>query len=59
MIPKVIKKPKLIWHIIYLFLDMLHKDRENFFEVTKPYCDEVFPEWWNVKGELKRFINDF
>jgi len=35
----------------------LYEDREDFSEVTKPYYDEVFPEWWSVEGGLKKFIS--
>jgi len=35
----------------------LHEDKESFNEVTKPYYDVVFPEWWSVEDGLKRFIS--
>ena len=33
----------------------LYEDKEDFAQVTKPYYDEVFPEWWSVENELNRF----
>jgi len=35
----------------------LYEDKESFDEVTKPYYDEVFPEWWSVEDGLNRFIS--
>lgn len=35
----------------------LHEDKENFKEVTQPYYDAVFPEWWSVDEGLHTFIN--
>lgn len=35
----------------------VHADRESFAEVTQPYYDAVFPQWWSVKSGLDRFIN--
>ena len=37
----------------------LYEDKESFSEVTKPFYDEVFPEWWSVEGELDEFITHF
>ena len=37
----------------------LYEDKESFSEVTKPYYDEVFPEWWSVEDGLKRFISTY
>ncbi len=37
----------------------LYEDREDFSEVTKPYYDAVFPEWWSVEGKLDEFITQF
>jgi len=33
----------------------IHEDRENFEKVTKPYYDEVFPNWWSVENGLENF----
>ena len=35
----------------------LYEDREDFSEVTKPYYDEVFPEWWSVENGLDKYLN--
>ncbi len=35
----------------------LYEDREDFSEVTKPYYDAVFPEWWSVESGLDEYIN--
>ncbi len=35
----------------------LHEDKENFAEVTKPYYDAVFPNWWTAEEGLNRFIS--
>ena len=37
----------------------LYEDKEDFEEVTQPYYDEVFPEWWSVDKGLKRFISTY
>jgi len=37
----------------------IHEDKDNFEEVTKPYYDAVFPEWWSVEGGLDEFITPF
>ena len=37
----------------------IHEDKDNFEEVTKPYYDAVFPEWWSVEGGLDEFITQF
>jgi dethiobiotin synthetase len=35
----------------------LYEDKEDFEEVTKPYYDEVFPEWWSVEDGLDKYLN--
>ncbi len=35
----------------------LYEDRENFTQVTKPYYDTVFPEWWGVEEGLDNYVN--
>lgn len=37
----------------------IYEDIESFDEVTKPYYDAVFPEWWSVDGGLRRFISTY
>jgi len=34
----------------------LHEDRESFAEVTQPFYNEVFPDWWSVEDGLERFV---
>ena len=34
----------------------LYEDREDFKEVTQPYYDEVFPNWWTVQDKLDSFV---
>ncbi len=33
----------------------LYEDKDSFHEATKPYYDEVFPEWWSVESGLEKF----
>jgi len=33
----------------------LYEDKENFAEVTQPYYDAVFPDWWSVESGLEFF----
>ena len=35
----------------------LHEDKDDFEEVTQPYYDEVFPEWWSVENGLDKYLN--
>ncbi|MEA1953778.1 MAG: dethiobiotin synthase [Campylobacterota bacterium] len=37
----------------------LHEDKESFSEVTKPYYDEVFENWWSVEDGMQRFISSY
>jgi len=37
----------------------LYENRESFKEVTQPYYDAVFPEWWSVESGLNLFIHSF
>lgn len=37
----------------------LFEDKESFSEVTQPFYDEVFPEWWSVEEGLKKFISTY
>ena len=34
----------------------LYEDKDSFSEVTQPYYDAVFPQWWSVKGGLNKYI---
>jgi dethiobiotin synthetase len=36
----------------------LYEDKESFQEVTQPYYDAVFPEWWSVQSGLEKFVVD-
>ncbi len=37
----------------------LYEDKESFSEVTQPFYDAVFPEWWSVEEGLKKFISTY
>jgi dethiobiotin synthetase len=37
----------------------LYEDKESFDEVTKPFYDEVFPDWWSIEKGIKRFISSY
>lgn len=37
----------------------LFEDKESFSEVTQPFYDAVFPEWWSVEAGLKKFISTY
>ena len=37
----------------------LYEDKENFIQVTKPYYDAVFPEWWSIEEGIDKFISTF
>ena len=34
----------------------LFEDRDNFKEVTQPFYDEVFPNWWSIQEGLESFV---
>jgi dethiobiotin synthetase len=34
----------------------IFEDRDDFRKVTKPFYDEVFPNWWSVQEGLESFI---
>jgi dethiobiotin synthetase len=34
----------------------LYEDKETFAEVTRPYYDAVFPNWWYVDSGIKQFV---
>ena len=35
----------------------IHEDKDDFEKVTKPYYDEVFPQWWSVESGLNKYID--
>jgi len=37
----------------------LYEDKEDFAEVTQPYYDAVFSQWWSAQSGLKRFISSY
>ena len=37
----------------------IHEDKESFAEVTQPFYDAVFPDWWSVEEGLQRFISTY
>ena len=37
----------------------LYEDKESFSEVTKPFYDEIFPEWWSVQEGIQRFVSSY
>ena len=37
----------------------LYEDKESFEEVTQPYYDAVYPEWWAIDTGLERFISTY
>jgi dethiobiotin synthetase len=37
----------------------LYEERENFPEVTQPFYDAVFPEWWSVEGGIEKFVSNY
>ncbi|GIU00933.1 ATP-dependent dethiobiotin synthetase BioD [Sulfurovum sp. TSL6] len=37
----------------------LFEDKESFSEVTQPFYDEVFPDWWSVEAGIQRFISTY
>ena len=37
----------------------LYEDKESFSEVTKPFYDEIFPEWWSIREGIQRFVSSY
>ena len=37
----------------------IYEDKNSFEEVTQPFYDAVFPDWWSVENGLKRFISTY
>lgn len=46
-------------HIAFDWCVNVFEDEESFPEVTKPFYDEVFPNWWRIDGGLQRFISSY
>ncbi len=36
----------------------LHEDKDKFKEVTQPFYDEVYPDWWSLDEGLEDFIQN-
>ncbi len=37
----------------------LYEDKEDFAEVTQPFYDEVFPEWWSIQEGIQKFVSTY
>ena len=37
----------------------LYEDKDTFEEVTQPFYDAVFPDWWSVEKGLQKFISTY
>jgi dethiobiotin synthetase len=37
----------------------IHEDKDTFEEVTQPFYDAVFPNWWSLENGLQRFISTY
>jgi dethiobiotin synthetase len=35
----------------------LYEDKEDFYKVTQPYYDAVFPKWWSIEDGFEQFID--
>lgn len=46
-------------HLDFDWCVNLFEDEEHFSEATKPFYDEVFPDWWSIEQGLKRFISSY
>ena len=44
-------------NISYDWCVNLYEDKEDFKEVTQPFYDEIFPNWWTLQSDLKTFTN--
>ncbi|MBT8344553.1 MAG: dethiobiotin synthase [Sulfurovum sp.] len=45
--------------IVFDWCVNLFEDSDSFAEVTKPFYDAVFTDWWSVEKGLKRFISSY
>lgn len=46
-------------HIPFDWCVNVFEDKESFPKVTKPFYDEVFPNWWRMDKGLQRFISSY
>ncbi|HSR73875.1 MAG TPA: dethiobiotin synthase [Sulfurovum sp.] len=46
-------------HIAFDWCVNLFEDEESFPEVTKPFYDEIFPDWWPIDEGIQRFISSY
>ena len=46
-------------HIAFDWCVNVFEDEESFPEVTKPFYDEIFPDWWRIDEGLQRFISSY
>ncbi|HSR73397.1 MAG TPA: dethiobiotin synthase, partial [Sulfurovum sp.] len=46
-------------HIAFDWCVNVFEDEESFPEVTKPFYDETFPDWWRIDEGLQRFISSY
>lgn len=37
----------------------LYEDREDFSEVTQPFYDAAYPEWWSVQEGLEKYVDHY
>ena len=37
----------------------LYEDKESFSEVTQPFYDAVFSDWWSIEKGIKKFISTY
>lgn len=37
----------------------LYEDRKDFSEVTQPFYDAVYPEWWSVQEGLEKYVDHY
>jgi dethiobiotin synthetase len=37
----------------------LYEDKESFSEVTKPFYDEIFKDWWSTEEGIQRFVSTY
>lgn len=44
------RKVKFAWTV------NLFENKEDFQKVTKPFYDEVFPNWWSIQNNLEYFV---
>lgn len=46
-------------HIPFDWCVNVFEDEGSFPEVTKPFYDEIFPNWWRIDEGLQRFISSY